>query len=827
MGILERICVPAISRRRFLQATAAAGAAGSLVSGPTLRPTKAEGSAAGALQTQVTKNICHQCPARCGIDVYTTQGRVHAIYGNTDHPIANGKLCPKGPLGIYILYDPDRFKGPMKRTNPKKGRNEDPKFVPISWDEALQIVADRLNDLRERGESHRFALVYGRGWGASCAGLHGTFGKLYGSPNVAIGHSSMCSDGSIKAKQATDGNASYNAYDYRNCNYLLLFGCGFLEAFRPYNYLMQMWGYMRSKSPKTRVTAVDVHMNTTLAASDRALLIKPATDGALALAIAHVLLTEGLWDRAFVGDFKDGVNRFKTGQTVDPNDFDEKWVRGLVEWWNIELKDRTPKWAEGVTTILERDIVATAREFGTTRPAMAIFERGVHAHSNGIYNGMAVHALNALVGALFAKGGMMYQLGPSYGPMPVNEADYMDDYAKNGPWKKYPRIDLKGHEDGYLLANNMLQEVGPNSLAGKPYKLDTIMFYQSNPVFTAPNGQVWEKALAELFVIDTSPFPGETAMMADLILPDHTYLERLQDAPTYPFEGWPMTQLRVPAIKPLYDTKYYGDVLIEIGKRIKGPMGEYYKALKDSENVIRHLAKGFEQNPGDNGVNSFESWKEKGVWYKKRYPWQQRNGEFYEWDGKDYARKMTPEEVKAKLLKTPSGKFEFRSGWLEDKADWIAAKTGRDKTKLMFPHWEEPKHPGGGDMYMVTPKVALHAEGRGANIPHAISLLQPVMGGRDRVYIEIHPETARKKGIADGDRVRIKSSVGSIEGYVRYYEGVRPDTLVFPMEHGHWAMGRWAKGRSPGHCGDVTVNQSDRISGQCNYYSTKVSIEKA
>jgi thiosulfate reductase / polysulfide reductase chain A len=135
----------------------------------------------------------------------------------------------------------------------------------------------------------------------------------------------------------------------------------------------------------------------------------------------------------------------------------------------------------------------------------------------------------------------------------------MDDYAKDGPWKEQPRIDLKGHEDGYLLANNMLQEVGPNSLAGKPYKLDTVMFYLTNPIWTAPNGQVWEEALAELFVIDTSPFPGETAMFADLILPDHTYLERLQDAPTYPFQGWPMAQLRVPAIKPLYDTKYYGD----------------------------------------------------------------------------------------------------------------------------------------------------------------------------------------------------------------------------------------------------------------------------
>lgn len=827
MGLMEKIVPPALSRRRFLQATAASGAAASLVGGQTLQPTQAQPAAAAqGSQTTITKNICHQCPARCGIDVYTTDGRVHAIYGNTDHPIANGKLCPKGPLGTYILYDPDRFKGPMKRTNPKKGRNEDPKFVPISWDEALQTVADRLNALRDKGESHRFALVYGRGWGASCAGLQGTFGKLYGSPNVGIGHSSMCSDGSIKSKQATDGNGSYNAHDYRNCNYLLLFGCGFLEAFRPYNNVMQMWGYMRTKSPKTRVTAVDVHMNTTLAASDRALLIKPGTDGALALAIAHYILVNGLWDKKFVGDFKDGVNRFKPGQTVQADTFDEKWVKGLVDWWNIELKDRTPKWAAEVTTILERDIVATAHEFGTTRPAMAIFERGAHAHSNGILNGMAIHSLNALVGSLFAKGGMMYQMGVPYGPLPVNEEDYMDDYAKNGPWKKYPRIDLKGHEDGYLLANNMLQEVGPNSLKGKPYKLDTIMFYQNNAVWTAPNGQQWEEALKELFVIDTSPFPGETAMMADLILPDHTYLERLQDAPTYPFEGWPMTQLRVPAIKPLYDTKYYGDVLIEIGKRIKGPMGEYYKALKDTENVLRHLAKGFEANPGDNGVKDFESWKEKGVWYKKPYLWQQRDGEFYEWDGKDYTKKMTPEEVKAKLLKTPSGKFEFRSGWLEANADWIAAKTGRDKAKLMFPHWEEPKHPGGGDLYMVTPKVALHAEGRGGNIPVAISLLQPVMGGRDQVYIEIHPETARKRGIRDGDLCRIKSEVGSITGRVRYFEGVRPDTLVFPMEHGHWAMGRWAKGRTPGHSGEVTVNQSDRISGQCNYYSTKVTIEK-
>ncbi len=820
-----------LSRRRFLQASGAAGALGAVGLGggalTTLREAEAQAATAPA-ETKITKNICHQCPARCGIDVYTTNGRVHAIYGTADHPISNGKLCPKGPLGTYILYDPDRFKGPMKRTNPNKGRDEDPGFVPISWEEALDTVAERLNGLRDKGESHRFALCYGRGWGASCAGLQGTFGSLYGSPNVAIGHSSMCSDGSIISKKALDGVGSYNAYDYANANMLLMFGVGFLEAFRPYNHNMQVWGYIRGvKVPKTRITAVDIHINTTLAGSDRALMIKPGTDGALALAIAHVILTEGLWERSFVGDFTDGVNRFKTGETVDPALFEEKWVKGLIDWWNTELKDRTPAWAAEVTSLYERDILATAREFGSTRPSIALFERGAHAHSNGVLNGMAIHALNALVGSFYAKGGLMYQMGPSYGPMPVDAKDFMDDYAQNGPWKSQPRIDLKGDKDGYLLANNMLQELGPNSLAGKPYKLDTIMFYLTNPIWTAPNGQVWEEALKEMFVIDTSPFPGESAMFADLILPDHTYLERLQDAPTYPFQGWPMTQLRVPAIKPLYDTKYFGDTLIEIGKRMKGPMGDYYRILDDTENVIRHLAKGFEANPGDNGVNDFESWKEKGVWYKKPYIYRFVDGDFYKWDGQDYTILMTEDEVKENLFKTASGKFELRSGWLESNADWIAQKTGRDPAKLMFPHWEEPVHPGGGDLYMVTPKVAMHAEGRGANLPVAIATLQPVLGGRRTAYIEINPRTARDRGIANGAKVRLTSDIGSIEGYCKYYEGCRPDTIVFPMEHGHWAQGRWAKGRLPGHCGDITVNQSDLITGQCSYYTTRVSIAPA
>ncbi|MBI4205506.1 MAG: molybdopterin-dependent oxidoreductase [Betaproteobacteria bacterium] len=820
-----------VSRRRFLQATAATGAAAASGLGPVpiAGSAAADAKTAAASKTVITKNVCNQCPARCGIDVYTTDGRVHAIYGSLESPISNGKLCPKGYLGAYLLYDPDRFKGPMKRTNPRKGRNEDPGFVPISWDEALSAVASRLQNLRDKGESHRFALLEGRGWGATDAGLHGTFGKLYGSPNVAIGHSATCADGGKKAKLLLDGNYSYNAYDYANTNYMLVFGASFLEAYRPYNNNLQVWGHIRTKSPKTKVTAVDVHWNTTISAADRALLVKPGTDGALALAIAHVILTEGLWDRNFAGNFNDGANQFKAGETLDPAGFTEKWTKGLIEWWNAELKDRTPKWAAGITTIPEGDIVAVARELATTKPAMALFERGPTAHSNGVYNGMAIHALNALIGSMYAEGGLMNQMGVPYGRLPAKSEDFIDDYAKSDERKRHPRVDLVKKE--WLMASNQSQAVAANHLAGNPYKLDTILFYMTAPIYSAPEARKWEEALQTMFVIDTSPFPGEIAMFADLVLPDHTYLERLQDAPIYPFQGWPMTTLRVPAVKPLYDTKVYGDILIEIGKRMKGPMGEYYRALGSTENILKHIAKGFEEKPGDNGVNSFESWQEKGCWYKKPYLWRQVRGEFFEWDGAGYNKPMKPEEVKTKLLKTASGKFEFRSSYVQDNekyAAYINKALGVPVERVGFPQWIAPQFYGGGDLHFISPKVPLQAEGRAGNLPHATSIAQPVAGGRKTVYLEIHPDTARKRGIADGDRVRIKSSAGSIEAVARLYQGVRPDTVILPNIHGHWAQGRWARqSRLPtGSASEIIVNKSEPISGLAAYYATKVTVER-
>jgi ferredoxin len=191
------------------------------------------------------KNICHQCPARCGIDVYVTTAGCTPSTARPDHPISNGKLCPKGPLGTYILYDPDRFKGPMRRTNPQQG---------------AQRGSGLRADLLGRGAGYRGGApersARSRRVAPLRAALRARLGGLLRRPARNVRQALRFAQRLhrpfldvlgrlIKAKQFTDGNASYNAYDYRNANYLLMFGASFLEAFRPYNNNMQVWGYIR------------------------------------------------------------------------------------------------------------------------------------------------------------------------------------------------------------------------------------------------------------------------------------------------------------------------------------------------------------------------------------------------------------------------------------------------------------------------------------------------------------------------------------------------------------------------------------------------------
>jgi anaerobic selenocysteine-containing dehydrogenase len=146
-----------------------------------------------------------------------------------------------------------------------------------------------------------------------------------------------------------------------------------------------------------------------------------------------------------------------------------------------------------------------------------------------------------------------------------------------------------------------------------------------------------------------------------------------------------------------------------------------------------------------------------------------------------------------------------------------------------FPQYIPAIHPGGGDLHFISPKLTAQAEGRQANLPHATALMQPTQGGKRAVFLEIHPETAAKRGIKDGDRVRVKNDIGAIEVIARHFTGIRPDTVALPMIHGHWAQGRWARSKDhqvSGSTNEITANVSEPISGLACYHTGKVFVEK-
>lgn len=801
-----------LDRRTFIKASAATAAGAGLLGGllgargPLGSGLRPAGAAGPAPEEKRVRSVCRQCPGGCGIEVRVVDGRAVKIEGNPDHPINFGRLCPKGQAGLQVLYDPDRIKTPLRRTNPRKGPDEDPGFVPVSWDEALDAVAARLRQLRDEGKSHTVAIMGGRYRGHSPA-VTGAFLSLYGSPND-LGHSSICSDASVIAHYLTDGNKSYQGYDWDHTNYVLCFGGAFLEAFRPTTRLLRAWGHLRRGRPtRAKFVQVDVRPSVTALKADEWVAVKPGTDAALALAMAHVILTEGLWDRGFVGDFTRPGLSFRAGTPVDPASFSERWTHGLVAWWNDVVKDATPEWAERVCGVPAGTIRRLAVEFATTRPAVATGERGAGAHTNGCYNRMAVHALNALVGSMYARGGVRRQVNPPYASLPPVD-DYMDDTAKAVAARvkagELLRVDKAGSHD-YPFAKNVYQEVADNHLKGDPYKLNALIVYLTNPLFTPLSPQRFEEAFKDVFIVETTSYMSETALYADYILPDHCYLETYLDDPIYPSLGYPCTGIRQPVVQPLYDTRAWGDIIIELGKRMGGKMAAYFQQLGSWENLLKTVAAGLPV--------SWEEWLAKGVWYDPHYPWEYRDGKFYE-NGVE----MTPEQVKAKVLTTPTGKFELRSTKLADHG------------YNPYPHYEEPKRAGGPgfDLYLVSPKLITHAEGRGANQPWLQeSFAVHVKEGWDNP-LEINPRTAAARGIRDGDLVWVESPVGKLRVRAKINPGCPPDVVVIPYERGHRAYGRWATAKGTGvHPNYIMANLTDPVSGQHAYNDTMVKVYKA
>ncbi|UCD59293.1 MAG: molybdopterin-dependent oxidoreductase, partial [Candidatus Hydrogenedentota bacterium] len=501
-------------RKKFLETTVKAGTA--LVLGSALTPSFrafARSEKSRSTETGEWKpTTCQGCTSWCAVEVYVEDGRAIKVRGNPNSKVNVGTSCVKSHISLQQVYDPDRIKTPMKRTNPRKARNEDPKFIPISWDEALDTIADKIIELRRNKETNKYMLMRGR-YSYMRDIIYSHMTKIIGSPNN-ISHSAICAEAEKFGPYYTEGIWSYRQYDVMNSRCILLWGADPLSANRQVSYYLSVWGDVLDNA---KVIVVDPRYSATATKADMWLPIRPGQDGALAVAIAHVILTEGLWYKDFVGDFHEHspVKRFKArmeipetfstvvdGKKISGSTFEEKHTYGLLRWWNQELKDKTPAWAEEMTGLSAKQITKVAREYAKAAPhAISWVGGGSVMQVRGAYSCMAAHALNALVGSVDNKGGTL-KANKEYTQKFPSEKPFLDEIAKAG--LKHKKIDQRGRVEFPALKKGkpgggvVTNRAADGILDEDPYEIKVAIGYMNNFAFSCPQTERWERALSKL-----------------------------------------------------------------------------------------------------------------------------------------------------------------------------------------------------------------------------------------------------------------------------------------------------------------------------------------
>ncbi len=837
-----------ISRRTFVKGAAAVGVSLTLGS-PALRAlsTNTADASRGILQGQWKSTFCTGCTTWCPLQVYVENGRAIKTRGHA-HSKTNGQYCcPRAHLALQQLYDPDRVKTPMKRTNPKKGRHEDPGFVPITWDEAMGMVADRIMELRANRETHKFLLFRGRYTSVNSM-FYSSVPRIIGSPNN-ISHSSICAEAE-KMRYFLDGQWAYMQYDISRTRYVLVWGADPLVANRQVSTALRNWG---DALDNARIASVEPRLSGTGTKCDEWLPVKPGYDGALACAMAHAILAEGMWYKPFVGDFRDGQNRFKPGQTVDEDTFEEQHTHGLVKWWNLHLKDTTPEWAEKLCRIPADQIRRVALGFADAAPRCMVWVGGGPGmQPRGSYGCMAAYALNGLTGGIDNEGGVLAYNSTVYDSLPDHD-DFVDDLAKEG--NAYEKIDQRGRLEWPNLARGESGAgVNTNNVADAilnedPYLPKMGIGYFANFNFSCPDTQRWFKAMQKLeFFVHMTTHASEMSWFADVVLPVKNCMFEQWATLNHSSNLHASAAISSPMVDSIWDARAMETevpwLLAEkLAERGFDNLLRYYKTFRDPEtgrepasgsNLDLYSLKIRTQKMWDpkkhEGGDKFQNWEEFkkiGVWNSDRYVYRHR------WSN----------------MGTKTGKFEFYSETLKEALENHAQRHNVSVDKVLeacnyeargevafIPHHENPHEWGDPEEYpfkFVDYKSRLNREGRSANCPWYNEMKDVDPG--DLPYDDVaklNPRDGNRLGIRTGDKIRLTSPTGSIVCTASLWEGVMPGTVAKCFGQGHWAYGRYASkvfGREPrgANNNDIIPADYDRLSGSTAFYGhIRLKVEK-
>jgi anaerobic selenocysteine-containing dehydrogenase len=787
---------PAITRRQFIQAGAAATALGAAAlalrqkmgPGPAVA---AEAAAQGALEEAVVKTTCGMCPSGCGLDVRVANAKAVKVEGNALHPLNQGVCCLRGQVSLEALYSPERLAHPRLQMG-KRGSGD---WKEITWDEALKLAAEKLGKLRQDGQAHRLALVHGELRGQMRAFV-GRFMEAYGSPNL-ISRESLASQVTRQAMFLTQGINGLPAYDLNNANYVMTFGGNLLETSRNVIVNLGAIAFMRRGRPQRgKLVAAHPRLSLTGIKADEWVPIRPGTYAALALGMANVMITSQLYDESFVRDFTFGFEDFE-----DADGKTHQGFKSLVqEQYNLER-------VAAITGVPSETIARLAGEFATNRPAVAILPNEIAELSSGnsLYTALAVHALNALVGSIDAKGSVLVQRFPEVAEWP----DFSPDAAGRAGLNQ-PRLDGAGSAE-LPLAISAYQDLAAAILTGQPYPLEILMLLNADPLFDAPNNGQMLSALEKVpFVISFASTLDESAAQADLILPASTFLEEWGDD-YMEGVGYAGVSLRRPVVSSVQDNRNPGDVLLELAARLGGPPAEALP-WKDYREVVAYRLAG--------APLEWEKLEANGFWAEMVYfnaePGSPAWGQVV---GRD------------RLNAPKDGRFDLFSREL------FALFGGENVEDLAcLPHFDLPPALDEGTAsaaefpYLLVPGSLITESQSWQGI---LPTLQESLGLQGNVkwssWLEINPTAAEALHLEDGDLVWVESPLGKVKAPVRVYPGIWPNAVFMPLGQGRHTMVQWGRkspeqmvvGSNPSRLSEIS---SEPLSGQAVSSPVRVKV---
>ena len=471
-----------MSRRSFMKLSGVATAAAAVGPSRVLHALVAGGNVGGKDRIQNMFSACDMCFNKCGLIARVENGVIKKLDPNPKSFKSRGMLCARGNAGIQQLYDPDRLKYPLLR----KGKRGEGKWQRLSWDQALDHAAEKMDRIGR--EYTRCGFLFMAGTDMQSTFVH-QFAEVYGSYNV-ISHESNCLLSRNRAFLDTFGVVP--TPDVLNCKYVIMPGANRFEAL----VTPDSMDLMTAMKNGCKLVVLDPRFTKTAALADEWYAIKPGTDMAFFLAIAHVLISEELYDKKFVTEKTNGFEQLRT-----------------------HVKKYTPTWAERETQIPARVIRRMARELAAAAPAAMVYpgrRSSDYTDSTQIRRSYAI--VNALLGNWDRAGGMILPKKIKTGSISY-EAPFYEDNPED-------RVDAG-------LAQMMFDEEGSFKhtrdaiLEGKPYPVKGWFTYKTNPMQTGANRQKTIEMINTLdFMMTVDIAMSDTAWMADLVLPAPSYLER-------------------------------------------------------------------------------------------------------------------------------------------------------------------------------------------------------------------------------------------------------------------------------------------------------------